>query len=165
MVSQHSSYEHYALCRSQPYAHVAVRSPGDDACTNKPHPTFRMPSHQRHSCAAMEKCPITSNRCFEGVDIPRSPPHRITKVPVPPSLIHPALSNIVLSPNRLPDFHTLSPFRATCPQAAPKQKMRAKAAANQDDFNFKFGFSFQSPAKTIRCVPPSLQNSKDKAYF
>lgn len=26
------------------------------------------------------------------------------------------------------------------------------AAAGGDDFNFKFGFNFQSPAKTIRCV-------------
>lgn len=46
---------------------------------------------------------------------------------------------------------------ASAPEAPPKKAAapkkggaRAKASTQQDDFNFKFGFSFQSPAKTIR---------------
>lgn len=38
-------------------------------------------------------------------------------------------------------------------KAPVAKKAKAKAGNNGgDDFNFKFGFSFQSPAKTIRWV-------------
>ncbi len=38
------------------------------------------------------------------------------------------------------------------PVAKKGARTKGGAAAGGDDFNFKFGFNFQSPAKTIRCV-------------